>query len=226
MIVVCAVPLALAITTLYQSNKRAALLQIGRLIADNEPVSAQGVASERGDIQSLVADGRCREDLLAAGLRTTLKDLDFQNSYTDYEAWSQQMISADRFLTHALSCRPTDGDLWARLAMVRWSVVEISEEQALLMRMSHQYAPAEQSIIRARLVQWSRLSEASLKALESELSSDIQVMLLQFPTKEVATTINSGSAQFKTAVSKAALIIPQTRQDQITKAGARLDALL
>ena len=217
--------MALGLRTLVQTDRHTDLLQIGRLIAGDKPVSALLVANARGDIQHLVNDGLCRNDLLAAGLKATLKDLDFQNSYSNYEAWSLQMMSADRFLTHALSCRPTDGDLWVRLAMVRWSVGELSEEQALLMRMSQQYAPAEQNIIRARFVQWGRLSEASLKELTTEFFSDIQVVLLKFSAKEAAAIYNAGSAQSKISVYEAGLILPKERRDQIKAAGARLEAL-
>jgi len=213
-------PMVLGTRTLVQTDRHNDLLQIGRLIAEDEPVSAQGVAGVHGDIQSLVTDGICRSDLLSAGLKATLKDLDFQNSYSDYEAWSQQMISADRFLTHALTCRPTDGDFWVRLAMVRWSIGELPEEQAFLMRMSHKFAPAKQNVIRARMVQWSRLSSDTLNAVKIELSSDIQVMLMKFSTKEVAVIINAGSPQFKSAVYQASLIIPQTRRDQLKDAVA------
>ena len=223
-IAVCAAPMLIGLRTLYQTDRYSGLLHVGRIIADGEPVSASLVASVRGAIQSLAADGLCRSDLLAAGLRATLKDLDFQNSFSNYEAWSQQIAAAHRFLTYALSCRPTDADLWVRLSMVRWSVGEIPEEQSFLMRMSQIYAPAEQNIIRARFVQWGRLSEASLKLLETEFSSDIQVMLLKFSTKEVAAIINAGSAQFKPAVYEASLILPQDRRDRIQAAGANLDA--
>lgn len=216
-------PMALGANTLFKTDNHTELLQIGRLIADDEPVSAQGVASARGDIQSLTTDGLCRSDLLSAGLKATLKDLDFQNSYSDYEAWSQQMISADRFLTHALSCRPTDGDLWVRLSMVRWSIGELPEEQANLMRMSYQYAPAEQNIIRARLVQWARLSGTSLKALQTELTGDIQVMLLKFPVREVVSTFAVGSAHFQREILNSILILPQNRRRQIEAAGITLD---
>jgi hypothetical protein len=226
LIAVCAVTIAFGPRTLYQSERHTGLLQIGRLIADDEPVSASLVASVHDDIQSLVTGGLCRSDLLAAGLRATLKDLDYQNSYSDYEAWSLQIMSAEQFLTHALSCRPTDGDLWVRLAMVRWAVGELPEEQEFLMRMSHQHAPAEQNIIRARIVQWGRLSKASLEALETEFSSDVQVMLLKFPIKEVVAIINAGSAQIKLAAHEASLILSQDRREQLKTVGADLDALI
>jgi hypothetical protein len=133
----------------------------------------------------------CRSDIVVAGATVILADLDRQNQSIDYDAWAEAVSRGERYFEHAISCTPTNGDYWLRLALIRRAVAERPAELAALMRESVLMAPAEQGIIIARFNLWNDASPATLEAARSSLESDIKTILDNGNAFQIAPAIKN-----------------------------------
>lgn len=108
------------------------------------------------DTLSIIADENiCRSDILKAGMSLVLKDLDYRYQSGDVTGRSNGLIFAERYLRHALSCLPVDGNVWLRFAMVRYARTSNLDELVQLISMSQHLAPAEENVILGRFALWN-----------------------------------------------------------------------
>ena len=125
---------------------------------------------------SVMARGICQSEYIRAALTLVLANLDRQDVERDFERWSRAIELADYVATFAVSCSPTDGNFFVRLAMVKQAVIEQPEELARLIRFSQLYAPAEANAIAARYKLYNRLTPQTLALVEGEFASDLNVI--------------------------------------------------
>lgn len=118
----------------------------------------------------------CQSNIVRPFLTILLSYLDQVNPNIDYEEWSRSLQLAEGFVQHALSCSPTDGNLWARYAMIRQVSAEQPEELARIVGNSQRYSPAEENAISARFLLYNRLTDASLLAISKPFERDIKIL--------------------------------------------------
>lgn len=176
-VVISAILLAFSIRELAASVRFARVMQLARHLETGSPVSRGTVTRLAGVADDVVSDGYCRTDIVRAGLTVKLAELDQRNSYHDYDAWAGAIAAAEKYLRHAIGCRPTDGNLWLRLAMVRRAVAEQPTEIAFLMQQSVYYAPAEQGVLVGRFAVWNDAAATTLEAARSAVETDLATVL-------------------------------------------------
>ncbi|MCM2477820.1 hypothetical protein HGO38_30705 [Rhizobium sp. CG5] len=159
----------------------ATLMLLAKKIELGQPVSRDAIPTYIQQVPDIVEAGTCRSDVVRAGLTVVLADLDRQNSTDDYDAWAAAMERSQNYLRHALSCLPADGNLWLRLAMVRFAVAAEPRELASLMSQSVNLAPVEPNIVAGRFVMWNKMNAATLQEASRSVESDLRLLLSQAP---------------------------------------------
>jgi hypothetical protein len=175
--------------------------------------SANPIAMGRyaAEAENVVTSGECRSDVIAAGLAFVLRDVDLQNQVDQYDAWANAMTRADRYVMHALSCNPGDGDLWARLAMIRQASSENAEQLSALMAQSALLAPSEMYVLRARFFVWRRASPATLDRAADTVERDIRTVLNYADPKAIIGILGNAGVDLKPHILAAWKFIPAAR---------------
>lgn len=152
----------------------------------------------------------CRSDSLADVLTVHLRHLDRLDQTENYGEWAEGIERATQFVEEALSCSPADGNLWARLAMLRQAAVPVPEQTAQLMAQSVQLSPAQINVILARFEVWRRTDAATLALAGVSLRSDVGNMLayangtdLQHIQSKLNTPLSQIAYQQSKSLSKA-----------------------
>lgn len=176
MLVLAAAILALAA---YQVSRYASYGDVrywaGRIEAGT-PLQSGALAASVRRAASIADEGECQARFVKAGLVVLFAAIDEIDQDKDYESWSEALQRADRLAAHALTCLPTDGGLWLRLAMTRQAVAEQPEEVARYLFLSQLYAPSEQAVIRGRYLLYNEVSATTLGLLSDGFESDLRLV--------------------------------------------------
>lgn len=219
---IAAVLLAFAIWQQVTTARFATLMLLAKKIERAEPIADDAIPTYIKETTDIVVSGECRSDIVRAGLTVLLADLDRQNSTTDYEAWAAAMARSEDYLHHALTCSPADGNLWVRLAMVRFAIAAEPRELAYLMSQSVNLAPAEPNIVAARFVLWNKLNAATLQEASRAVDSDLRLLLTQAPMPLLKSTLAAQSENLLPYLKSAASLIGEPRRAKIEAAGITL----
>lgn len=217
-----AVALALAVGAAYgfwSTTAQSDLLYLASLLESDQRVAVDTVHKYAAATSAIVADGVCRGDVLAAGLTVVLADLDTRNAAADYDGWSAAMVAADRYLTHAVTCQPTNGNIWARLAMVRQAEAENPDELAHLMDRSAWYAPAERGVITARCVVWRKAADRTLELARQSLDHDLLTVLTYFSATDATDCLRQAGPKLQSIVAEDAKAIAGDRLRLLRRGG-------
>lgn len=177
LVLVC---LALAIIFLCFQDLRQRLrfVDIGRLagrIEKGGTVGTETILRTGARLESLTAQGVCLSDVVKAGVTLALSRLDRTDQINAFPQWVETADRTDATLVHAMSCLPTNGNFWLRLAMVRQAVAEVPTSLEHLVQLSQLYAPAEADVLRTRLLMFNRLSPIGMAALAPIWKVDVNV---------------------------------------------------
>lgn len=159
------------VTRLHSSDIRRMAGRIERKISvGNDRVSRAGT-----DADALGRQGVCLSDVVKSGLTVELKRLDGINQIKEFPRWAEIADRTDAYLLHALSCLPTNGNFWLRMAMVRQAIAEVPTSLGHFLQLSQLYAPAEADVLRTRLLMLNRLSPVGVSALAPIWQADVKV---------------------------------------------------
>ncbi|MBW6426042.1 hypothetical protein KX729_32215 [Rhizobium sp. XQZ8] len=152
------------------------LLRSAAKVESGEAVDRITVQKLAESTEVLVRTRECRGDIIKAALTILLLNLDNENSRTDYDGWSASLLRADKFVVQALSCQPTNGNFWLRLAMTRQSIAEQPEELRLFLELSQKYAPAEERVTEGRFLLYSKVGDLTLSRLNDLILADLRTI--------------------------------------------------
>jgi hypothetical protein len=215
----------MAALQLRQTAHFGSLFPIAERLETGVPVPT-GLLRKYADLASeIVAGGYCRSDIVMAGATVILADLDRQNQSADYDGWASAFERGDRYFRHAVSCTPTNGNYWLRLALIRRAVAERPEELAALMRQSVLVAPAEQDTIIGRFSFWNVAGVASLDASKPSVMSDIKNILMYGNAFLIVPGITPVGRNLAPYFREASPSIPAARLAAFKKAGLDLSSL-
>ncbi|KJF69050.1 hypothetical protein RS75_03495 [Rhizobium nepotum 39/7] len=127
-------------------------------------------------LRPVVEEKICRSDIIKAGLRLVLADLDANGKDQALEAGAKRLGFAETYIRHALFCIPANGDIWLRLAMVRSLRNASPMEIAVLMNFSQHYGPADANLIRGRFVMWQQFPKDTLPQAEAARDADTAIV--------------------------------------------------
>lgn len=172
-----------------------------------------------GDAYAVADRNECRTDILYAGAAVILADLDRISTSETFEALNRPLTLAQTYFVHALSCAPTNGDAWARLAMVRLALGATPEEVASLLERSRQFAPADGATLVGRLAVWVRAPEATLKIANEALDWDLGIAFSRFSTANLAESFSQSSVAIQKRILPLAVALPPDRVRQLKRSG-------
>ncbi len=184
-----------------------------------EKVGADALRNYSARTSSIVEADECRSDVLSAGLSILLADLDTRNPTTDADGWMAALVRADHYVSHVLGCRPTDGDAWVRLAMVRQALGTDDDELANLMERSAWYAPAEHDTVLARFEVWRKADETTLVQASSVFDHDLLTVMNYFSPRDAMSVLSGGDSVFMRRLVAAAAALSDERYQALRKAG-------
>lgn len=149
----------------------------------------------------------CQSNIVRPFLTVLLSYLDQINPNIDYEEWSRSLQLTEVYLQHALSCSPTDGNLWARYAMIRQASAEQPQELSRMLGNSQRYSPAEENAVSARYLLYNRLTDASLMTIYKPLGEDIKI-LCSSPAEKLRRKLQAPSTRLATFIREVAPACP------------------
>lgn len=214
--------IGLAVRELSASVRFASLSYLSDRLRDDAQIDPAVVERYAEEAMAVAREGMCRSDVLGAGLTVILANLDRQNSFSRYDAWASAMEDADRYVVHAIGCTPTDGNLWLRLAMIRWAIAEQPPNLAFLLRQSVRYAPANGELVKARFIVWKKASEQTLELAGDALEADLRTLLRFAPAWEVARTLKEPGDLLKPHILAVFSNLTEERKKALEASGFRL----
>jgi hypothetical protein len=225
-ILMMALFLAMAIEQLAETSRFGSLFPLAENLEGGTAVPADVVARYAARTDAIVAENYCRSDILMAGASVVLSNLDRQNQSTDYDGWVDAMTRGDRYFEHAISCLPTNGNFWVRLAMIRKAVAERPAEIVALMGESVRQTPADQDVLIARYYMWNRVSPETLAAAHELVAHDLTTAL-QFGTPfELVPVVNSVGKNLAPYLRDAVKTLSPDRIAQFHRYGVDFDKIL
>lgn len=159
-------------------RQRLRFVDIGRMAARIESgavVGTEAVLRTAASVDTKIGQGTCLSDVVKAGATVELARLDRSDLTNAFPQWVEAADRTDAYLVRALSCLPTNGNLWLRLAMVRQAIAEVPTSLEHFVQLSQFYAPAEADVLRARLLMFNRLSPLGMSALAPIWKADVDV---------------------------------------------------
>lgn len=206
---------ALAVSEFAATREYSPYLSLNSLLHRHEMVSDSAVTHYAQNLEGLRRS--CRTDILEAVVSVIERDVDFQFS-ANKEDWPAALLRLERVLRGALTCTPTDGDLWMRLAVARWFAGGSADEQLSLMTLSQAYSPANLDTVRKRLLHWSAVTRPMAALGEDLIRRDIRTVLLYAPERDVTGTLHDLPAHLQPLVRSEAEVVPRLRLDALKAA--------
>ncbi len=168
--------LSVAAQAFSQSRRFSDIVALARIADDNNGLAPDLLAETVPELQPIVSEKICRSDIVKAGLRLVLADLDANGVDPASDPGATRLGFAETFIRHSLSCFPANGDVWLRLAMVRSLRNASPMEVAVLMNFSQLYGPADANLIRGRFVMWQQFPKNTLPEAETAREADTAVV--------------------------------------------------
>ncbi len=175
-LVISAFVLSIAAQAFSETRRFSDIVAMARIADDKAGLAPDLLAKTVSQLQPVIAGKICRADIVKAGLRLVLADLDANIEDAATETTAARLGFAETYIRHALSCFPANGDVWLRLAMVRSLRNASPLETAVLMNFSQLYGPADANLIRGRFVMWQQFPRGTLPQAEAARDADIAVV--------------------------------------------------
>ncbi|MBO9099405.1 MULTISPECIES: hypothetical protein [unclassified Rhizobium] len=201
----------IAIDELKTTVRFSDIFYLNATLTQEDSANAVAIGRFAAEAEAVITNGECRADVVSGGMTFVLRDLDMQDVVDHYDAWAASMARADRYITHALSCNPGDGDLWARLAMIRQASSENADQVFSLMNRSAVLAPSEMYVIRARFFVWRKATVATLNRSADILKHDINTVLNYGDPNDIVDVLAHAGDNLKPHILEAAKLIPAAR---------------
>jgi predicted Zn-dependent protease len=194
-------------------------LHNGEIIGDTLLDKYKGQAGE------IAQRGICRSDLLEAGADIFLSHIDNMLYGADSSAnelnTRETLQEAESYFAYAVDCNPTNGEFWAALAYTRQVLERDPGEVSAALRLSQQFSPYEDYVIKARLVIFERASSAQLESASDLAARDIEAIVLQENSYEAVRLLANVPQTLRSFVDKALALAPAARITELRKAGMR-----
>lgn len=168
--------LSVAAQAFSETRRFSDVVALARIADDKSGLAHDLLAKTVDGLHPVVAEKICRSDIVKAGLRLVLADLDANGQDATSEAGTARLGFAESYIRHALSCLPANGDVWLRLAMVRSLRDASPMEIAVLMNFSQLYGPADANLIRGRFVMWQQFPKDTLPQADAARNADTAVV--------------------------------------------------
>jgi hypothetical protein len=217
--------LAFAIGNIRQSARFADVFLVAERLEQSEQVGPDTLARTAANTDTIVSGDYCRSDIVMAGTTLVLNRLDTSNEITSYEAWAKAADDAERYMRHAVSCMPTDSNLWLRLAIVRAVIAQEPKSIARLMTMSARLAPADELALLARVYFWNRLNVTTLDSARTTVESDVSLLLKLGDPRKVGPALTRIGAALLPYVKTAGSKLTSEKKSSLAWFGLNIDKL-
>jgi len=217
--------LVFAVNDIRQSARFADVFLIAERLEQSEQVSPETLAKTAANADDIVSGDYCRSDIIMAGTTLVLNRLDVANEITGYDAWVKAADDAERYMRHAVTCMPTESNLWLRLAIVRAVIVQEPTATARLMNMSAWLAPADEVALLARLYFWNRLNVTTLENARTSVESDMNLLLKLGDPRKVGPALTRISPALLPYVKAAGAKLTSEKKSSLAWFGLNLDKL-
>lgn len=212
-----------AATMLYERLAHADILLAAEKLEFEEPITLPLLQRIRDQSMSVVANGACTADLLMAGLTLHLTMLDSVDRNRDYEAWYDTAEKADRFTRHALSCRPSDANIWLRFAMIDWAISPDERKLVASLERSSRLSPAEWRLVAARIGFLARQRDFVRAAASDVLDRDVAIALGFGRDLDIGRLFGPYADALAPHAAKAAQGLDPQRLEMLRNQGVRFD---
>jgi hypothetical protein len=126
-----------------------------------------------GKMSTLIVDKECQARFVNSALTLALVAIDDIRTTTDSDGPSRALDDAARLIIQGISCHPTSGNLWLRLAMITHVREQLGASVVAFLRLSQLYTPAERDVLQGRYAQYARMSHQQLVLLSDSLEKDL-----------------------------------------------------
>ena len=190
---ICAVVLVVALRSIILDAKSANDVTAAERLEADEPVPADFVAGLADHVFRSGLISSCRPDIVEAAATLVLSNLDAAPEEGPEEGKTEMDASlneADHRLKVLLACSPTDGNLWARLAMVEALLDAPGKRVGRMLQMSAELSPFEPGALHARLAFWTAWPRNRSQEARSALEQDVATLAGWVEPADSATFLN------------------------------------
>lgn len=210
------------------------LLQMNVVLSAGDGTNAKVVGRLAAEADQVTIAKECRSDILRAGLSFVMRDLDLQDAVNRYDQWAASMGRANRYVLHALSCNPADGDMWVRLALVSQAISENPQQLSDFMAQSVLLSPSEMHTLSARFVIWKKAGPFTLSLSQKSIERDLRTLLNYANPGEIVDILGVRNADQQTYglitpgsklnpyIVSASQLLPRARKAYLDSTGIRL----
>ena len=195
----CIAVLVLALYSVVLDARSANYVTAAERLEANEPVPSDIVARLAAEVFRSGLATSCRPDIVEAAATLVLSNLDSASEGRKEKAIGA-LKKADRHLQVLLSCSPTDGNLWARLAMVETALDAPDERTGRMLQLSGQLSPFEPGALHARLAYWAVWPENRSREAGVALRRDIATLAGEMAPADSAVLLETLSRRYPALV--------------------------
>jgi hypothetical protein len=195
-------------------------LSMHSLMERRQPVSEAAISDYAGILDLPLAS--CRSDIADAGISVLQRNIALELSGMNGPARHHAMRRMEDLLGNALACAPTDGDLWARLAIVRWYLGGSADEQLSLMTLSQVYSPSDLAVVARRLRHWRQVTPRMAVLAQDLVRADIRKVLLHAPPRRAMAMLRTFPPNLAAWTNLERDILPPERVEALQAAGLKL----
>lgn len=215
-IVLSAIFTILSVAQIRQLAEFGSLFSVAESLVKGQDAPASLIHARATNVDEIVADDICLTDIVTAGAVVVLADLDRADPDKDYDAWVAAFRRAQTYFEHAVSCSPTNGNYWLRLAMVKQAIAERPEEITRLMSQSIKWAPAENGTLLGRFALWNKVSDATLLSARDLVMRDLHALLTYGDTREVDAAVRSAGLPLHPYIAESARLLSPERIEEFS----------
>jgi hypothetical protein len=158
----------------------------------------------KAEADAILADSfdvDCRGDMLRPALTIVLHRLDTLNIVRDYDEWARVHMAAESFTQKMIRCRPADGNVWLREAVISSHIAEDAASLKQKLTMAQSLMPYEAEQVLSRVTFMQRLSPYALIVCRDVARADIAAILRYGSERlQAALSDNNVNASFTALV--------------------------
>lgn len=204
----------------YRSLPGADIRYIGSRVDRGIPVEQTVISQLGNDRSELLAS--CDGETLRVMRSVVLLNLNQQDQFTDFDAWTAAFETARVAFRHSLRCAPADGITWAAYAMVEASIATEPTLLNQLLELSLWTAPVERSALYARYKVRRLVGEGAAKSVTAGMDDDARTAAAYLRPTEVAELGASLPPTYRQSLIDAATLLSPDRQQALRAAGLQV----
>jgi len=175
-----------------QDERQGVMLAVAAAFDHGTGVPPEALKAQADNILAESFDANCRGDILRPALTIMLHRLDTLNIVRNYDEWANVHMAAESFVQQMIRCRPADGNVWLREAVISSHIAEDAQSLKQKLTVAQSLMPYEAEQIMSRVTFMKGLSPYALVVCGSIARADIYA-ILRYGSQHLQAVLNDNN---------------------------------